>query len=160
MWDFVCVLFSLRSHSVTRISVTRKWNLSHILGFMQSFIAEKTEALKGVFPVSFFSGSSICAAFGKMSGHYCFDCCMLPRASIFRMSTPPVLFLIQAVTSPANCNLPNAFNRKVGTSVAAHPLCSWLPGCSYFRPDLCGFFQSSGMEWHIAQVYRRCCISL
>lgn len=140
MWGFVCVLFSLRSHSVTCISVTRRWNLSHILGSKQSFIAKKTEAFKGVFPVSFFSGSSICVAFGKISGHHCFDCWVLPRASIFRMRTPPVLFLIQVVTSPANCNLPNAFNRKVGKPVAAHPLCSWLPGRSYFRPDLCGFF--------------------
>lgn len=66
MWGFVCVLFSLRSHSVTCISVTRRWNLSHILGSKQSFIAKKTEVFKGFFPVSFFSGSSICAAFGKI----------------------------------------------------------------------------------------------
>lgn len=154
MWGFVCVLFSLGSHSVTCISVTRRCNLSHILGSKQSFIAKKIEAFKGIFPVSFFSGSSICVAFGKISGYHCFDCCMLPRARICRMRTPPVLFLIQAVTSPANCNLPNAFNRKVGESVAARLLCSWLPSHSYFRPDLCGFFQSSGMEWYVAQVYR------
>lgn len=156
MWGFVCVLFSLRSHPVTCISVTRRWNLSHILGSKQSFTAKKTEAFKGVCPVSFFSGSCVCAAFGKISGHHCFDCCVLPRVSIFRMRTPPVLFLIQAVTSPANCKLPNAFNRKVAKPVAAHPLCSWLPTRSYFRPDLCGFFfpQSSGVEWYVAQVYR------
>lgn len=141
MWGFVCVLFSLRSHPVTCISVTR-WNLSHILGSKQSFTAKKTEAFKGVFPASFFSGSCVCAAFGQISGHHCFDCCVLPRVSIFRMRTPPVLFLIQAVTSPANCKLPNAFNRKVAKPVAAHPLCSWLPTRSYFRPDLCGFFFS------------------
>lgn len=147
MWGFVCVLFSLRSHPVTCISVTRRWNLSHILGSKQSFIAKKTDAFKGVFPVSSFSGSSICAAFGKISGHHCFDCCVLPRVSIFTMRTPPVLFLIQAVTSPANCKLPNAFNRKVAKPVAAHPLCSWLPARSYFRPDLCGFLPEfrSGM---------------
>lgn len=95
MWGFVCALFSLRSHSVTCISVTRRWNLSHILGSKQSFIAKKTEAFKGGFPVSFVSGSSVCVAFGKISGHHCFDCCVFPRASIFRMRTPPVLFLIQ-----------------------------------------------------------------
>lgn len=155
MWGFVCVLFSLRSHSVTCISVTRRWNLSHILGSKQSFIAKKTEVFKGVFPVSFLLWLQYLCSFWKNSGHHCFDCCVLPRVSIFRMRTPPVLFLIQAVTSPANCKLPNAFNRKVAKSVAAHPLCSWLPDRSYFRLDLCGFFfQSSGVEWYVAQVYR------
>ena len=93
---------------------------------------KKNEAFKGVFSVSFFSGSSICAAFGKISGHRCFvqgqtpDCCALPGVSIFRITPPPptVLSSIQAVTSPANCNLPNAFNKKVGRSVASGPLSS------------------------------------
>lgn len=56
---------------------------------------KKNEAFKGVFSVSFFSGSSICAAFGKISGHRCFvqgqtpDCCALPGVSIFRITPPP-----------------------------------------------------------------------
>lgn len=96
---FVFVLFSLRSHLVICISVTRRWNLSHFMGSKQSFTElrgkKKNEAFKGVFSVSFFSGSSICAAFGKISGHRCFvqgqtpDCCALPGVSIFRITPPP-----------------------------------------------------------------------
>lgn len=161
MWSFVFVLFSLRSQLVICISVTRRWNLSHIMGFKQSFIAEKNEAFQGVFSVSFFSGFWICAAFGKISGWSRLLCpepdtwlLCTSKGQHIRNNNPPVLSMIQAVTSPANCNLPNAFNKKVGESVASHPLRSWLSCRSYFRHDLRScFFPES-------RVGMTCCSSL
>lgn len=147
MWGFVCVLFSLRSHPVTCISVTRRWNLSHILGSKQSFIAKKTDAFKGVFPVSSFSGSSICAAFGKISGHHCFNCCVLPRVSIFRMRTPQYCswsrqWLHQPIVS---CLMPLIERWQ---SLWLHIRCAPdSPLVPILGLTFVVFFQSSGVEW-------------
>lgn len=98
--------------------------------------------------------------FGKIGGHHFVqgqtpECCALPGLSIFRITTPMLSF-VQAVTSPANGSLPNAFNKKVGRSVASSPLSSWLPGRSFFRQNLCVcFFQSPAVEWHVAHIYKR-----
>lgn len=155
MWGFVCVLFSLRSHPVTCISVTR-WNLSHILGSKQSFTAKKTEAFKGVFPVSFFSGSSVCAAFGQISGHHCFDCCVLPRSAYSGWGRPQYCswsrrWLHQPIVS---CLMPLIERwQSLWLHIRCAPDSPLVPilGLTFV---VFFFPQSSGVEWYVAQVYR------
>lgn len=155
MWGFVCVLFSLRRHSVTCISVTRRWNLSHILGSKQSFIAKKTEVFKGVFPVSFFSGSSICAAFGKIVVTIALTAACFQGSAYSEWERPQYCswsrqWLHQPIVS---CLMPLIERwQSLWLHIRCAPDSPIVPilGLTF----AVFFFQSSGVEWYVAQVYR------